>query len=76
MRDPGGNSWRCYGPHVHDSTKAQVPAWEDAAFAARLLARAQADTGHEPAVLARLCLASADPDGALAGATRALAARK
>jgi glutamate-ammonia-ligase adenylyltransferase len=35
-----------------------------------------AETGHEPQVLAAHCLGSADPDGALAGALRALAARK
>ncbi|HEX4384396.1 MAG TPA: bifunctional [glutamate--ammonia ligase]-adenylyl-L-tyrosine phosphorylase/[glutamate--ammonia-ligase] adenylyltransferase, partial [Myxococcales bacterium] len=61
---------------MHETAKTQGAVWEDAAFAARLLSRALAETGHEPAVLEKLCLASADPDGALAGATRALAARK
>ena len=61
---------------MHETAKTQGPVWEDAAFAARLLARAEADTGHPAAVLEKLCLASADPDGALAGATRALASRK
>ena len=61
---------------VYDSAEAQAPSWEDKAFAARLLSRAQAETGHDPAVLEKLCLASADPDGALAGVTRVLAARK
>jgi [glutamine synthetase] adenylyltransferase / [glutamine synthetase]-adenylyl-L-tyrosine phosphorylase len=61
---------------VHEAAKAQGSIWEDPAFAARLLARAEADTGHPAEVLEKLCLASADPDGALAGATRALTSRK
>jgi glutamate-ammonia-ligase adenylyltransferase len=40
------------------------------------LSRAKVETGHEPEALAALSLRSADPDGALAGAVRALAARK
>jgi glutamate-ammonia-ligase adenylyltransferase len=56
---------------VHDGTK-----WEDPERAARLAARVHAETGLEAGELLELCLASADPDGALAGAMRALAARR
>src|SRR5258708_28804241 len=55
------------------------PGWEDAERAERLAARIPQETGL-PEELARelvqLCRASADPDGSLAGAIRALAAHK
>src|SRR5438105_13417463 len=64
-------------PSVQEETKAQLaPGWEDAERAARLAARVPAETGIEAGDLLELCLASADPDGALAGAVRALAERK
>ncbi|HEY2029982.1 MAG TPA: bifunctional [glutamate--ammonia ligase]-adenylyl-L-tyrosine phosphorylase/[glutamate--ammonia-ligase] adenylyltransferase, partial [Myxococcales bacterium] len=61
---------------MHRAAPTQAPSFEDKDRAARILARAQAETGHDPAVLEKLCLASADPDGALASAVRVLAARK
>ena len=62
---------------MHDAPKPQLaPGWEDAERAARLAARIPAETGLEAEELLALCLASADPDGALASAMRALAARK
>jgi glutamate-ammonia-ligase adenylyltransferase len=55
----------------------QAPAgWEDAERAERLAARIPAETGLPAAELLALCAQSPDPDGALAGAARALAARK
>jgi [glutamine synthetase] adenylyltransferase / [glutamine synthetase]-adenylyl-L-tyrosine phosphorylase len=55
----------------------QVPAgWEDAERAERLAARIPAEAGLSSQDLLPLCAQSADPDGALAGALRALAARK
>ena len=50
--------------------------WEDAERAAALAARIPVETGLPPDALLELCRASADPDGALSGAIRALAARK
>src|SRR5205085_6133455 len=50
--------------------------WEDAERAERLTTRIPAETGLPAAELVALCAQSADPDGALAGAVRALAARK
>ncbi|HEX9577800.1 MAG TPA: bifunctional [glutamate--ammonia ligase]-adenylyl-L-tyrosine phosphorylase/[glutamate--ammonia-ligase] adenylyltransferase [Myxococcales bacterium] len=62
---------------MHDEARAQLATgWEDAERAARLAARVPAETGLEAEELLDLCLASADPDGALAGAMRALAERK
>jgi [glutamine synthetase] adenylyltransferase / [glutamine synthetase]-adenylyl-L-tyrosine phosphorylase len=61
---------------VYETAKAQPRNWDDAERAARLLSKAFAETGHDSATLAAWCLRSADPDGALAGALRALAARK
>src|SRR5260370_41609233 len=62
---------------VHDEQELQAPAgWEDAERAERLAARIPAETGLPAAELLRLCAQSADPDGALALALRALAARK
>src|SRR5260370_13959052 len=62
---------------VHDEQELQAPAgWEDAERAERLAARIPAETGLPAAELLRLCAQGADPDGALALALRALAARK
>ncbi len=61
--------------HEPAQTRA-APGWEDAERAASLTARIAADTGLPEAEVVGLCLASADPDGALAGAVRALTARK
>ena len=65
---------------MHDSAHAQPPpGWEDAERAARLIARLPLETGLEAGVaaeLAALCQNSADPDGALAGSIRALAAHR
>ncbi len=62
---------------MHGSAEKQAPAgWEDAERAERLASRIPAETGLAANELVPLCLASADPDGALAGAIRALAARK
>ncbi|HEY4886706.1 MAG TPA: bifunctional [glutamate--ammonia ligase]-adenylyl-L-tyrosine phosphorylase/[glutamate--ammonia-ligase] adenylyltransferase [Myxococcales bacterium] len=62
---------------MHGSRRAQAPpGWEDAERAERLAARIPAETGLRAPDLLRLCAESADPDGALAGAVRALAARK
>jgi len=58
---------------------ASPAAWEDPDRAARLAPRLQDETGLSPSdaeLLLRLCEASADPDGALAGAVRALGARR
>src|SRR6267143_1524868 len=58
---------------------ASPAAWEDPDRAARLAPRLQDETGLAPSdaeLLLRLCEASADPDGALAGAVRALGARR
>ena len=63
---------------MHDSANPQA-GWEDAERAARLIARIPLETGLEAAAsaeLAALCRKSADPDGALAGSVRALAAHK
>jgi [glutamine synthetase] adenylyltransferase / [glutamine synthetase]-adenylyl-L-tyrosine phosphorylase len=57
----------------------QPGAWEEPERAAKLLARLPLDAGLGPAAIARLeelCARSADPDGALHGAARALQARK
>ncbi|HYR18543.1 MAG TPA: bifunctional [glutamate--ammonia ligase]-adenylyl-L-tyrosine phosphorylase/[glutamate--ammonia-ligase] adenylyltransferase, partial [Myxococcales bacterium] len=62
---------------MHESRRAQAPpGWEDAERAERLAARIPAETGLPASDLLGLCAESADPDGALAGAVRALAARK
>ena len=65
---------------MHDSANPQPPSgWEDAERAARLIARIPLETGLAAGVasaLAALCQKSADPDGALAGSVRALAAHK
>ena len=53
-------------------------SWDEPERAARLLARLPAETGFGPAQVAQLealCARSADPDGALQGAARALQAR-
>src|SRR5207245_9452118 len=58
---------------------ASPAAWEEPGRAARLAPRLSEETGLSAAdaeELLRLCAQSADPDGALAGAARALAARK
>ena len=58
---------------------ASPAAWEEPDRAARLAPRLPEETGLAPrdaATLLRLCEESADPDGALAGAVRALAARR
>ena len=69
--------FRCYSGGVHGSAQAQAPpGWEDAERAERLAARIPAETGLDAAELLEPCLRSADPDGALAGALRALAARR
>src|SRR2546430_3038907 len=52
------------------------PGWEDAERAERLAARIPAETGLPAAELLALCSQSAEPDGALTGSVRALAARK
>jgi [glutamine synthetase] adenylyltransferase / [glutamine synthetase]-adenylyl-L-tyrosine phosphorylase len=55
----------------------QAPAgWEDLERAERLASRIPQETGLPAAELLALCAQSPDPDGALAGAVRALAARK
>jgi glutamate-ammonia-ligase adenylyltransferase len=62
---------------VHGPRRAQAPpGWEDAERAERLAARIPAETGLPAEGLLALCAQSADPDGALGGAIRALAARK
>jgi glutamate-ammonia-ligase adenylyltransferase len=62
---------------VHGTPRKQaLPGWEDAERADRLAARIPAETGHDAEDVLALCAGSADPDGALAGAIRALAARK
>ena len=56
---------------VHGSAQTQVPpGWEDAERAERLVARIPAETGFSADAIVPLCLRSADPDGALAGAMR------
>ena len=58
---------------------ASPSAWEEPDRAARLLPRLPEETGLAPRdaqALLRLCEESADPDGALAGAVRALGARR
>jgi [glutamine synthetase] adenylyltransferase / [glutamine synthetase]-adenylyl-L-tyrosine phosphorylase len=58
---------------------ASPAGWEEPDRAARTAQRLAAETGLAQEAcdeLLRLCAASADPDGALAGAARALAARK
>jgi glutamate-ammonia-ligase adenylyltransferase len=63
---------------VHDSAPTP-PGWEDAERAERLATRIPQETGLSEALareLVELCRASADPDGALAGSIRALAAHK
>ncbi|HZX94546.1 MAG TPA: bifunctional [glutamate--ammonia ligase]-adenylyl-L-tyrosine phosphorylase/[glutamate--ammonia-ligase] adenylyltransferase [Myxococcales bacterium] len=62
---------------MHEPQQAQVsPGWEDAERAERLATRIPAETGFSAAAVSEACLATADPDGALAGAIRALAARR
>jgi len=62
---------------VHGTPRTQAPpGWEDAERAERLAARIPAETGIPAAELLGLCAQSADPDGALGGSVRALAARK
>ena len=64
-------------PEMQGSRRAEAsPGWEDAERAERLAARIPADTGMPAADLLELCAQSADPDNALGGAVRALAARK
>ena len=66
-------------PEPAPAQLASPSAWEEPAKAARLLARLPADTGLAPAEVAQLeelCAKSADPDGALHGAARALTARR
>ncbi|HXN83485.1 MAG TPA: bifunctional [glutamate--ammonia ligase]-adenylyl-L-tyrosine phosphorylase/[glutamate--ammonia-ligase] adenylyltransferase, partial [Myxococcales bacterium] len=58
---------------------AAPAAWEDPERASRILSRLPQESGlaaAEVAQLEELCARSADPDGALAGAARALAARR
>src|SRR5438132_890414 len=58
---------------------ASPAAWEEPERVARLAPRLPEETGllaDDAAELLRVCESSADPDGALAGATRALAARR
>jgi glutamate-ammonia-ligase adenylyltransferase len=58
---------------------AAPAAWEDPERAAQTLSRLQEESGlaaAEVAQLEELCARSADPDGALAGAARALAERR
>ncbi|HUJ26854.1 MAG TPA: bifunctional [glutamate--ammonia ligase]-adenylyl-L-tyrosine phosphorylase/[glutamate--ammonia-ligase] adenylyltransferase, partial [Myxococcales bacterium] len=62
---------------MHEPSQAQPPpGWEDSERAARLAARIPAETGLEAGELLELCLRTPDPDGALAGAMRALAAHR
>ena len=62
---------------MHDPPHALLPGWEDADRAARTIARVPLETGLADAeALVALCAASADPDGALAGSVRALAAHQ
>src|SRR5438105_2881894 len=66
---------------MRETPQALAPpaAWEEPGRAARLAPRLCEETGVSAAdadELLRLCGQSADPDGALAGAARALAARK
>jgi len=62
---------------VHGTPRKQaLPGWEDAERAQRLASRIPAETGYDAEEILALCAGSADPDGALAGAVRALSARK
>jgi len=72
---------RCYDARMRDPSQALASpaAWEEPDRAARLAPRLPDETGLSPRdaeTLLRLCEESADPDGALAGAVRALAARR
>src|SRR5712664_3562426 len=72
---------RCYHGSMRDVSQALASpaAWEEPDRAARLAPRLPEETGLAPADaerLLRLCEESADPDGALAGAVRALGARR
>ncbi|MFL5308848.1 MAG: hypothetical protein ACJ79H_00200, partial [Myxococcales bacterium] len=65
--------------HEVSQALASPAAWEEPDRAARLAPRLPEETGLVPRdadLLLRLCEQSADPDGALAGSVRALAARK
>src|SRR5207248_9238915 len=77
-RNPGNSAAAAMLRDVHDEARAQPPpGWEDAERATRLAARIPAETGlPDPGELLQLCLSSPDPDGALQGAVRALAARR
>ena len=58
---------------------ASPASWEEPDRVARLVPRLPEETGlrsDDAGELLRLCERSADPDGALAGAVRALAARR
>jgi glutamate-ammonia-ligase adenylyltransferase len=66
---------------MHDVSQALASpaAWEEPDRAARLAPRLPEETGlvsRDAELLLRLCEESADPDGALAGAVRALGARR
>ena len=76
MGDRSGNSAATVRP-VHGPSSAQgLEGWEDAERAQRLASRIPAETGLAADELLRLCARSADPDGALFAAVRALAARR
>src|SRR5712672_1902270 len=65
--------------HEVSQALASPAAWEEPDRAARLAPRLPEETGLVPRdaeLLRRLCEESADPDGALAGAVRALGARR
>ena len=65
--------------HEVSQALASPAAWEEPDRAARLAPRLPEETGLPPSdaeELLRLCEESADPDSALAGAVRALAARR
>src|SRR5439155_6688204 len=72
---------RCYDGSMHELSQALASpaAWEEPDRAARLAPRLPEETGlaaRDAEMLLRLCEESADPDGALAGAVRALGARR
>ena len=65
--------------HELSQALASPAAWEEPDRAARLAPRLPEETGlaaRDAEMLLRLCEESADPDGALAGAVRALGARR
>ncbi|TMB03072.1 MAG: hypothetical protein E6J64_15285, partial [Deltaproteobacteria bacterium] len=72
---------RWYDGSMHELSQALASpaAWEEPDRAARLAPRLPEETGlaaRDAEMLLRLCEESADPDGALAGAVRALGARR